>query len=198
MSRYTDVTLLAGGRAFSANKSILSVRSPVFERMFFIDNLHENHQEKNIIIKVDLEPKILEALLNYIYTTDVPNLSQLAIDLLFVAQKYDLVSLYNACIDSMVGNLTFSNAIKMLIFADKHQLEKLKKNSISFINQNGKRIFESEDWTKLLKPNPDLIVALYESFIEAHFSLSNEQMGFDFYTSTYLFQNHLKLHKLSY
>ncbi|XBJ04695.1 hypothetical protein VPH35_023597 [Triticum aestivum] len=67
--RGTDITLLVGGRAFSAHKFMLAAQSPVFEAQLFGPMAQKDMRWIKV---VDMEPAIFEMLLHYIYTDSLP------------------------------------------------------------------------------------------------------------------------------
>ena len=64
---YTDVTLAAGQKFFSAHKLVLSICSPYFRSLF--KRLGSN--VKSVIFLKDVDPKHLELLLEYMYKGEI-------------------------------------------------------------------------------------------------------------------------------
>ena len=62
-----DVTLVVNGNEFPAHKTTLACCSPYFHAMF---TCFEESKQHTIILK-DIDPKALELLLEYIYTSKV-------------------------------------------------------------------------------------------------------------------------------
>ena len=52
-----------------------------------------NESKQNRVVIVDMEYKVLEEMLTYIYTGKSPNMGKMAEDLLAAAEKYDLAAL---------------------------------------------------------------------------------------------------------
>ena len=63
---YTDVTLSAGSKFFSAHKLVLSICSPYFRQLF-----KRLGNEKSVIYLKDVDPKHLELLLEYMYKGEI-------------------------------------------------------------------------------------------------------------------------------
>lgn len=82
-----DITLITtvDGRQFSAHKHILSVRSTVFEAMFGNADFAENQNRQ---VKIDdVSGKVMDALLDYLYTANIGQINETAGDLLLAADK---------------------------------------------------------------------------------------------------------------
>ena len=85
-SQFSDVVLCtADGGEFPAHKVILSARSSVFEAMFSHDQFVEN--KSNRVEIEDISKEVMEALLKYIYSGDIAQVKQYAVELLEAADK---------------------------------------------------------------------------------------------------------------
>ena len=91
--RFADVIfVMPDGKELSANKSILSVRSPVFEAMFARQEMAEN--QNNRVVIEDIDADVFLALLDYIYNGEVDGIEQFAPELFIAANK-----VYNCVVD---------------------------------------------------------------------------------------------------
>ncbi|KQJ84734.1 hypothetical protein BRADI_5g22503v3 [Brachypodium distachyon] len=67
-----DVTILVGGREFSAHRFMLAARSPVFDAQLFGPLAEKGDTRCAAIEVVDMEPVIFEMLLHFIYADSLP------------------------------------------------------------------------------------------------------------------------------
>ncbi|ERE82204.1 speckle-type POZ protein, partial [Cricetulus griseus] len=107
-SLFTDCSLLVAGQEFSAHKAILAARSPVFRAMF------EHDMEESRINRVeilDLEPQVLKAMMEFIYTGKAPDLHSMAAAVLAAADKNGLERLKVMCRDVLCRDLSVENAV---------------------------------------------------------------------------------------
>lgn len=91
----SDFVLKCGEKSFSVHKTVLSARSDFFEGMF-----RSNMKEANDGIgKIeDLEPEILELVLRYMYTGEIPELSMKSLhDVYAAADRFAVESLQAKC-----------------------------------------------------------------------------------------------------
>lgn len=149
---FSDVKIVVGEQEFDGHKAILAARSPVFRAMF----KHEMIEAKqNQVTITDVQPKVFAELLRFIYTDSVKDLDTMALELLQVADKYDLEKLKALCEKALLGGISEETAINMLITADLYRAEQLKQSTIGFIERNGS-VMDSEGWKNLWKTNYDL------------------------------------------
>ncbi|KAL6030370.1 hypothetical protein STEG23_034375, partial [Scotinomys teguina] len=84
-SSFTDFCLVVAGQEFRAHKAILATRSPVFRAMFE----HDMEERKRNRVEIhDLEPQVIQAMLDFMYTGKAPDLDSMADALLAAADKY--------------------------------------------------------------------------------------------------------------
>ena len=150
---HTDVTISTNSKDFKVHKNILSARSPVFAAMFK-HNTKEN--ENNIVDISDIDEKVMQDMLYYMYTGKSKHMEQLAPSLLAIAQRYAIEGLKKKCECTLLKNLSIENAVETLLLADLHHASKLKSRTLRFIVANSTKIIGSEVWEKTVPSNPEL------------------------------------------
>ncbi|XP_065204351.1 speckle-type POZ protein-like [Planococcus citri] len=123
----------------------------------FKHDMTENQQ--NCVKINDIDEKIFEEVLRYIYTGKVTNLQDIALELMPVADKYDLGQLKDMCFDSLKTSLSEKTAVKMLMLADLKNLPSLKKEAITFILANLQKVQKSDEWNEIIS-RPDLMSSI--------------------------------------
>ena len=143
------------GVDFEAHKVVLVARSPVFDAMFQA-NLTE--MQSNTLIIEDIEPIVFAEVLRFLYTDEVINLEDRTSDLLAAADKYMLDLLKLKCEAHLDKKITVENCSKLLLLADLHSAERLKKTVLDFVRFRSCEIAKIASWKLLLKTaNPQLI-----------------------------------------
>ncbi|XP_065203943.1 speckle-type POZ protein B-like [Planococcus citri] len=150
----TDVILSVNGKEYPAHKAILAARSPVFCAMFK-HSTKEN--ELNRVDIKDINEAVVEGMLKYIYTGKCDDLDELAEELLVAADKYDLRRLKIMCAKELIEGLSAEDAANVVILADMHHLEDLKREAINFIVANFAQVLNTVGWKNMLVSNPHLV-----------------------------------------
>uniref|UniRef100_A0A8D8MGS4 Speckle-type POZ protein-like A n=1 Tax=Culex pipiens TaxID=7175 RepID=A0A8D8MGS4_CULPI len=154
--QFAELTITAGQQIFRAHKTILVARSTVFAAMFQHDMQESQRNEFTI---VDVEPKVFEEVLRFIYTDKVKELPQMAHELLAAADKYDLARLKVMCEIQLFEGISAESATKTLIFADLHRAKELKARAIEFLSRNLKAV---SNWVEFCREKPDLVAEIME------------------------------------
>lgn len=152
--QFTDLTITVGHQSFRAHKAILVARSTVFAAMFQHDMQESQRNELTI---VDVEPKVFEEVLRFIYTDKVQGLPQLVHELLAAADKYDLARLKVMCEIQLAEGITAATATKTLLFADLHRAKELKVRAVEFLARNLKAV---SNWEEFCTDRPDLVAEI--------------------------------------
>jgi len=147
----SDVVINCGQKVFNCHKFILKARSPVFNAMFQADMKEGNSREVNID---NIDPKVLEDMLHFIYTGKIPNNDELAKDLLVAANYYQLEKLKTTCEENLCMGLERNNCIEFLVFADTYAATKLRKRSLEMAAKNLSVLLKTHEWKEDLLNNP--------------------------------------------
>ncbi|XP_043479828.1 speckle-type POZ protein-like [Leptopilina heterotoma] len=154
---FKDVTFNVEDQKFTAHKIILASRSPVFAAMF------KNKMTEGLtsIVEIDdIKPAIFQKMMNFIYTDRVENLEESAVELIYVAEKYQLEKLKNLCINSLNDKLSINTVIKTLEVAELYSIDLLKNECLSFISERKYDIIETKEFQELMLTHPNLWVEI--------------------------------------
>ena len=149
----SDLKILCDEKEFPAHRFILSVRSPVFKTMFHgFPNFTET-TSKTIPIE-DTDAETMEKFLRFLYTDQLKR-EELDCRLLILADRYQVDSLTNQCIEILQSKIDNENVIEVYYTAYLINNEKLMKKARKYAReQNG--IKESPFWKELEENNPQL------------------------------------------
>nr|XP_021002439.2 speckle-type POZ protein B-like [Parasteatoda tepidariorum] len=154
----TDITIHVDGVSMKAHKMILRARSPVFEKMFGHDTSEAVQNEIDI---KDIRAPMMKEFLTFLYTGAIENHDfDDACDLYYAADKYEVLSLRNACKKDLLRHLQVDNACQLLSLATNHGEESLKKEILEFIKNNFKAIVLTKSFEELAKYDANLVVLL--------------------------------------
>ena len=151
----SDVKIKCQDKTFNCHELILSLRSDVFRAMFS-SNMTEK-TSKEIIID-DFSSDAVSKMLTFIYTggCDVNEEPNLAEELLRLADKYNLRTLKNICLDTLQFILDIDNCVKFLIIGDMCQAKSLKEMALQMVVENKERIISSNEWKELTENHLEL------------------------------------------
>jgi len=145
---FADIIFEVQGEEVPAHKAVLAYRSDYFMKMF-TSGMSESHTSKISI--PNIKSHVFKALLQYIYCNEIDLDEQLALDLIPVVDEYLMKGLKGICEKYLCEQLRKDNVVDMLIVADRHEIEELKKSCFTMIQKNMGNIDESGEFMKLSK-----------------------------------------------
>ena len=161
-----------------AHVAILSAGSPVFAAMFQTECLES--RTRKVVIN-DIQMNVFWQLLTYLYTGNAPDLENEEItQLLFeAADKYGVTTLKNECVDVILHQLTVSNVISLLVWANFHSIHLLYEAAMTFIAVNGRHLCFRPDWVKLMTDYPGLCLSATQRIVNQLSSNNSEDTEMD-------------------
>ncbi|XP_037033462.1 speckle-type POZ protein-like [Bradysia coprophila] len=120
----------ANGNAIPAHKVVLALSSPVFNRM-----LQANFKESAEceIVITDFAYEVVMEMVRFMYTGKTAEINGMAMDLLKMAEKYELTRLKSRCEEIIIRTLSVTTVIDLFTFADTYNAVQLEAAAIQFI-----------------------------------------------------------------
>lgn len=147
-----DVLIKVKGVQFSAHRTILSARSPVFASIFRNDMKEKSTDTIHI---EDCHPSSFSDFLCFLYCGDIQNLSTENVFSLFIAaDKYGVSDLRTKCIEFMKENLSVDTFCDTITLALHHFETELIKLATDFFTENLKKIIITIKWHSFIMENP--------------------------------------------
>ncbi|KAL7611003.1 hypothetical protein Lser_V15G13724 [Lactuca serriola] len=159
-----DVIFKVGDEKFHAHKLVLAARSPVFRSQFY-----QQERDHDDIIITDMEPKVFEAMLHFIYRDELTdelvassssseqNVSDSVVaKLLAAADRYDLTRLRRICESRLCKGISVISVGRILALADNHHAMELKAVCLRFASENLAAVMRSDGFQYLKSNHPAL------------------------------------------
>lgn len=143
-----DITLVAKeGKEFRAHKNVLSAVSPFFVKLLKTDM---KEKEEGVIRFEEISESILADVLDFIYTGSIKMKDEeTAKELIFAAEYLLLLSLKTRAARFLEKQLTSTNCISTLRFAQKYRCDELVDKCTKFIHNNFASVAESDEFLRL-------------------------------------------------
>ena len=148
-----DVTFLVEGREVHAHKALLCARCEYFRGM--LQNGMAESKQKTITLP-DIKHKVFERFLEYVYTDHVVAGPDIAVDLMSLASCYGVEGLKNKVEQRIIDNITLQNVSLMLVAADTHGAQRLKRVCIDYMLKEFGRVITSDAFILLCSQHPPL------------------------------------------
>ncbi|KAH9363563.1 hypothetical protein HPB48_005904 [Haemaphysalis longicornis] len=158
--KFRDVVIVVDGQQFHAHKAVLAAASPVFATVFQHDSATNGSTRVDV---TDTDHTVFRQVLLFMYTGRVVNIDAMAADLLVAADRFSLGHLKSMCEMSLLSHLSVSTAAELLVFADTHGAQDLKRHVIEFIVANATEVMNTSGWKTMARQKPHLVVEIFRA-----------------------------------
>ncbi|XP_026291554.2 speckle-type POZ protein homolog isoform X4 [Frankliniella occidentalis] len=155
MRELAEVTFLLGDVAIPAHKQVLCARSPVFRSMFTLD--FKEAKEMVVTVEDAPWPEAFEKFLEYLYSGQVQDFEQMELQVMLIADRYQVEGLKVLCQREMFDKVNTANVLDTLVLADKVNAVLLKKNALSVAVDKIGVVMTSPAWKDFHKEHNDLV-----------------------------------------
>nr|XP_020174099.1 BTB/POZ and MATH domain-containing protein 1-like [Aegilops tauschii subsp. strangulata] len=177
-----DVTFRVGGDIFSAHRSVLAARSPVFKAELFGDMREKAGDPIEID---DIEADVFNSLLHFIYTDSLPESTNegatqddvvTASHLLVAADRYGIERLKLICEEKLCNNIDCNMVATSLALAEQHSCDGLKEACFEFLASpsNLEMVITSDGYQHLKSSCPSVLKELIARLLPAELTAARD------------------------
>ena len=148
----TDVNLICDGKTYQCHQLVLSCRSDVFKAMFHGETKMVE-SEAGVVEIEGTNSDALETMIYFMYHGEVLDEKKINVDLLFLAERYNVQPLSAVCIENLAQKMTPENAMDTLVSAYHLNQESLFNVAKNFILDKREDPIIINSWKELKKSN---------------------------------------------
>ncbi|XP_061696694.1 kelch-like protein 41a isoform X2 [Syngnathoides biaculeatus] len=108
-NKLVDCILKVGDRSIPCHRLILAACSPYFRELYFSEDGKE--MDKKEVVLEDLDPAVMEAIVNYMYSTEIDINDDNVQDIMAVASRFQIPSVFTVCVNFLQQKLTTKNCL---------------------------------------------------------------------------------------
>lgn len=108
-NKLIDCVLKVEDRGIPCHRLILAACSPYFRELFFSEDGKE--VDKKEVVLDDLDPTVMEAIVNYMYSAEIDINVNNVQDILTIANRFQIPSVFTVCVNFLQKQLSKKNCI---------------------------------------------------------------------------------------
>ena len=105
---------------------------------------------------VDFKAETVETMMYFVYNDSVLDEKMINSDLLRLAEKYNVKSLVEYCVEHLEENLSLENALDVLVASHLTNQKSLFDATSNFVYANKENLVKTESWKEIMEANPKL------------------------------------------
>lgn len=175
-SYFSDIKIRVGDQTYYGHKFMLASASKVFGAMFGESPAwEESKQEEITLIEEEACQAVFYDFLRYFYSASIDMTTDKALPLMFLADKYNVQSLRNACVDYMMKHIEeLPDKNKTLTWYHYSKMtgpERLRESCKNFIVSNFSVVLDAPDWPEMESEELADFIAMSELCVESEMKL---------------------------
>ncbi|KAF6202803.1 hypothetical protein GE061_003206 [Apolygus lucorum] len=156
--QFVDFIINVRGEQLHVHKAIMAIGSPVLATM-----IETNNSQMDV---EDCDPEVFEKFVRFLYLGCLNGIKHSELELLALAEQFEVENLKNICEESIADNITVNNAVRVFMEAERNNALILKPLVMEFIKKHIKEIIDSDGWESLIK-TPSLVTELIKAVSDA-------------------------------
>ena len=104
----------------------------------------------------DFKAEAVETMIYFMYNDSVMDKKMINTDLLRLAEKYNVKSLVEYCVNHLEENLSLENALDVLVASHLTNQKYLFDATSNFVYANKENLVKTESWREIMEANPKL------------------------------------------
>ena len=104
----------------------------------------------------DFKAVTVETMVYFMYNDNVLDEKMIDLDLLRIAEKYNIKSLVDFCAKHLEENLSLENALDVLVASHVTNQKGLFDAASNFVAENRGNLVKTDSWNELMETNPKL------------------------------------------
>ncbi|XP_077787076.1 kelch-like protein 38 [Podarcis muralis] len=132
-----DTTIVAKGERFPCHRMLLAAINPYFRAMF--SNSFRESKDGEVLLQ-DMEPSIVQAVVNYYYTEEIALVPEMAQDLFVAASRLQILPLLESCSRYLLEHISPENCLSLYQLGFAHSDPDLLQEAKILVNLHFKRL----------------------------------------------------------
>ena len=159
----TDFKIKCQGKIYECHRCVLGSQSNVFQAMFLNMDMKEGASGE-VEIK-DVAVETMDMFLYYLYNEKVEVTMVVNTNLLFAAEKYNVLGLLKLCVKHLKASLSIDNVLDILLSAHLTNQEDLFNTASIFVYENKGKLTKTMEWKEMMETNPKLIAIVLSNVL---------------------------------
>lgn len=149
-NKLIDCVLKVGDRSIPCHRLILAACSPYFRELFF--STEGKEVDKKEVALENLDPSIMEAIVNYMYSAEIDINDDNVQDLLAVANRFQIPSVFTVCVNFLQKKLSKKNCLAIYRLGLMLNCARLAMAARDYIADRFEAIAEDKEFLELAPP----------------------------------------------
>lgn len=146
-NKLIDCILKVGDRSIPSHRLILAACSPYFRELFFSEDGKEVDRKE--VVLENLDPSIMEAIVNYLYSAEIDINDNNVQDILAVANRFQIPSAFTVCVNYLQKKVTRKSCLAIYRLGLMLNCARLAMSARDYIADRFEAVSKDEEFLEL-------------------------------------------------
>lgn len=146
-NKLIDCILKVGDRSIPSHRLILAACSPYFRELFFSEDGKEVDRKE--VVLENLDPSIMEAIVNYLYSAEIDINDNNVQDILAVANRFQIPSAFTVCVNYLQKKVTRKSCLAIYRLGLMLNCTRLAMSARDYIADRFEAVSKDEEFFEL-------------------------------------------------
>ncbi|MCJ8732740.1 hypothetical protein PDJAM_G00214770 [Pangasius djambal] len=159
-NKFIDCVLKVGDRSLPCHKLIMAACSPYFREIYFSEDGKDKSRPGKEVVLEDVDPAIMDMIVNYLYSAEIDISDDNVQDVLAVANRFQIPSVFTVCVNYLQKRLALGNCLAIYRVALVMDCPRLAMAARDYIAERFELLSKEQDF---LEFNPPELFAIIGS-----------------------------------
>ncbi|XP_030642900.1 kelch-like protein 41a [Chanos chanos] len=147
-NKFVDCTLKVGDRSLPCHRLIMAACSPYFRELYFSEDGTEINVNKEVVLE-NVDPVVMDMIVNYLYSAEIDITDENVQDILAVANRFQIPSVFTVCVNYLQKKLSMGNCLAVFRMGLVLNCPRLAMAARDFIAERFETLVKDEDFLEL-------------------------------------------------
>ncbi|XP_027020130.2 kelch-like protein 41a [Tachysurus fulvidraco] len=159
-NKFVDCILKVGDRSLPCHKLIMAACSPYFREIYFSEDGKEKSNTGKEVVLENVDPSIMDMIVNYLYSAEIDITDENVQDVLTVANRFQIPSVFTVCVNFLQKQLSLGNCLAIFRLGLLLNCPRLAMAARDYIAERFEILYNEQDF---LEFNPPELFAIIGS-----------------------------------
>lgn len=151
-NRFIDCVVKIGDRSLPCHRLIMAACSPYFRDLYFTEDGKEKSGTNPEVVLENVDASVMDAIINYLYSADIDITDDNVQDVLAVANRFQIPSVFTVCVNYLQKKLSLGNCLAIFRLGLVLNCPRLAMAARDYIAERFETLAKDQDFLEFNPP----------------------------------------------
>ncbi|XP_062861650.1 kelch-like protein 41a [Trichomycterus rosablanca] len=151
-NKFIDCVLKIGDRSLPCHRLIMAACSPYFRDIYFTEDGKEKSSTNQEVVLENVDASVMDAIINYLYSADIDITDENVQDILAVANRFQIPSVFTVCVNYLQKKVSLGNCLAIFRLGLVLNCPRLAMTARDYIAERFETLAKDQDFLEFNPP----------------------------------------------